>query len=689
MSSDEADVRAGRIATGLAGVCVLLVLGGVLSYLVRGAPGREMFDAWLFQNAPVGLSAVIFAMALRSQPGNLSARWLFAASVFGSVHVAAAAVLYARAEAHPGLLEAVRRGEVTLAELPASVVWPLWLLALWVFAAGIPITLGVLYFPNGELPSPRWRPVAWLAGTGMVLGWAAFAWGNRPRSQHVPVLESVPADDRVALTLLAVGLSAIGAAGLLTVASLVKRLRSTDPVQRRRVRPVVITGSLFVAVMVLLWPWQAVWTVVTVPAVLLFFTVLGLGITRGGLFDVEIIVSRAVTVAALSAAITLTYLAVVIGLGGLFGIRANLWLSVAATAVIAVGFEPVRKRVHAAATRLVLGDRPTPYELLADLSNRVARADSTEEVLAEAVRLLVETTGAERAEIRTKFGSVSEFASGAGVTPPRPVMHSAPIAFTGELLGEVRLFATRNDPLPPSDEALLRQVAAMLGPVLRNARLTRDLHDRINDLRESRQRIVTVHDQARRALERDIHDGAQQNLLSLRIRLGLAATMAEQDGSAAGTIEALSTAAAEAEAAIAQLRDIARGLFPPMLAEQGVVEALRTHALSAPVQVEVVAPELGRLSADVEAAIYFCCLEAIHNACKHAHPSRIRIDIGSSEQVVRFTVADDGTGFDTATAPRGTGLTNMRDRVDGLGGSVSVDSTPGGGTVVRAELPLG
>ena len=302
------------------------------------------------------------------------------------------------------------------------------------------------------------------------------------------------------------------------------------------------------------------------------------------------------------------------------------------------------------------------------------------------MELLVASTGASRAEIRIRRDDgVERLEAAAGVSPDT-ARRAAPIVHEGQTMGEMRLLADRDERFLPADERLLRHAAAALGPVARNVRLTGELHAHIDELRTSRQRIVTVHDDARRALERDIHDGAQQQLLALRLTIGLAATLAQRDG-AATTSETLALAAQQTDDAIRRLRDLARGIYPPVLAEQGLVAALRAHARDVPLQVTVEADGFGRHDRSVEAAVYLCCLEAMHNASRHADASTLRVELCDGHGTLAFAVADDGIGFDPANAEAGAGLTNMRDRIEALGGRLEITATPGGGATVRGWVP--
>jgi signal transduction histidine kinase len=235
-----------------------------------------------------------------------------------------------------------------------------------------------------------------------------------------------------------------------------------------------------------------------------------------------------------------------------------------------------------------------------------------------------------------------------------------------------------SEPLTPAGDRLVRNVAAQAGLVLRNVRL-------IEDLRASRQRLVAAADQARRGLERNLHDGAQQQLVALRISLGLARqVMASSPDEAAGL---LAETEHEAEEALRQLRDLAHGIYPPLLADMGLPAALEAQARKAALPVTVEAPEVGRYPQEIEAAVYFCILEALQNVAKYARASAARIALRHDGRYLAFTVEDDGQGFDPATTAMGSGVQGMSDRVAALGGSLEIFSAPGHGTRVTGRVP--
>ena len=229
--------------------------------------------------------------------------------------------------------------------------------------------------------------------------------------------------------------------------------------------------------------------------------------------------------------------------------------------------------------------------------------------------------------------------------------------------------------------------ASYAAQTLESHRLAADTDLLLREVHASRARIAAVADNERRRIERDIHEGAQQRLLSLRIRLNLAGRPGQDP--AAATI-ALRELAGEVDAAIDDVHSLARGTYPYVLTDQGLAAALALVAGDAPVATTVVAGPLPRYAAEIENAVYFCCLEAVQNASKHAgHAAAVRITLAERAGSVYFDVQDDGVGFDPAAVPAGGGLTNLRDRVAAVRGRVTIESAPGRGTRISATVPLG
>jgi signal transduction histidine kinase len=385
-----------------------------------------------------------------------------------------------------------------------------------------------------------------------------------------------------------------------------------------------------------------------------------------------------------------------VGSGG----QPNLALSIVATAVVAVGFQPVRERVQKLANRLVYGKRATPYEVLSRFAENVAETYAGEEVLSRMAQVLADGTGAVRAEVWLRSGdfvrSAAVHPDGVPVEEPVPVREQempelpeadrvVPVRHQGELLGALAVTKRQGESLTPIEEKLLTDLALQAGLVLKNVGLTADLLLRLDDLRASRQRLVAAQDTERRRLERNLHDGAQQNLVAIKVKLGLAEMFAASDPQKAQAL--ITEITADAGEALETLRDLARGIYPPLLADQGLATALSAQARKALLPVQVEAEDIGRYSQDIEAAVYFCCLEAVQNVAKYAQATTVTIRLKRAGEDLQFTVSDDGQGFDSAITARGSGLQNMADRLAALGGDLDVSSKPGEGTTVTGVVP--
>jgi signal transduction histidine kinase len=270
----------------------------------------------------------------------------------------------------------------------------------------------------------------------------------------------------------------------------------------------------------------------------------------------------------------------------------------------------------------------------------------------------------------------------------------APAVHSGELLGAIVIERRADDrPFSEHEDATLTELARQVGLALHNMQLDSALQETLDEvrrqadeLRASRSRIVATADAERRRVERDLHDGAQQHLVALAVNLRLARDMVKEDPEAAS--EMLGTIAEDVKATVQELRDLAHGIYPPLLVDSGLGEALKAAANRSPLHVGVESNGLGRYPAQVEAAVYFCCLEALQNASKHAPEAAVDLRVWEEAGGLFFSVTDDGPGYDPATALSGHGYVNMSDRVGAVGGSVRWDSRPGKGSSVSGTVPL-
>jgi len=378
----------------------------------------------------------------------------------------------------------------------------------------------------------------------------------------------------------------------------------------------------------------------------------------------------------------------------------NLGLAIAATALVAVAFEPVRVRVQHWANRLVYGQRATPYEALAAMSGRIGASADAGSALPAAARLLAEGTGAAesivwvaehgvlvpRAVAGEAAGSPEPVTLNGDEVPDRPGVLMQPVRHEGQLVGALSLTKRPGEGASSADRRLLEDLAGQASMLLANTRLRSRLGERLEELRTSRQRMLVAQDRARHTLERDLHDGAQQELVALKVKLGLARTIATRE-SAPGMADRLADAAGIADQAVDTLRDVARGIYPPLLESEGLAAALSAQARSSDLAVTVLDRTDTRYSRDIEATAFFCVREAVRNAAAHANADHAHVELIGSSTSLTAIVSDDGTGFDPETTSYGDGLTHMHDRADAAGGSLDVESQLGHGTTVTLALP--
>jgi signal transduction histidine kinase len=588
-------------------------------------------------------------------------------------------------------------------DVPGWPILPLNVLATVGWSAGFPMLFIFLplVFPDGRLVSRRWRIAVWLAVSTVVMTVVStMLAGSGGGGSNLTGWDLV-------FGLLAGPISGVFMFALIVsaVVSLVIRYRRADSDRRHQLKwflAAIATAGLAVIPQFAgnnsFFAGLGLVVGLTVVPVAIAIAVL-----RYRLYDIDVIISRALVYGTLAALITAIYVGIVVGIGAVIGSggKPNLALSIFATAVVAVGFQPVRDRVQKLANRLVYGRHATPYEVLSEFSERVAETYAGEEVLPRMARVLAEGTGAERAAVWLRFGdglraaaTWPRTAGGVGAVAVTgqllPVLPDADRAVAvrhqGELLGALSVSKRRGESLTPIEAKLLEDLAHQAGLVLKNVGLTADLQRRLEDLRASRQRLVAAQDQERRRLERNLHDGAQQNLVAIKVKLGLAEMMTARDPQKARDL--ITALKADTDEALETLRDLARGIYPPLLADRGLTVAIQAQARKATLPVTVEGDGVGRYSQEVEAAVYFCVLEALQNVQKYAAASAAVVKLSEREGQLRFEVDDDGRGFDLTGVVLGAGLTNMDDRLDALGGTLTTTSEPGHFTRVSGSLPL-
>jgi signal transduction histidine kinase len=656
--------------------------------VLRHRPAEVFYGLFLFHNGPPGVVLLWMGrLAVRRQPGNGAGWVLVAMGVISVLHVAAAGWADLRLVAEGFDAPLTEAHGLAPADMPLTAAVPLWVMGwLWVPVAVLAITVLLLVFPDGRLPGPRWRAAVVAAGVGAALLMAALGIDGWPTADWTT--QDTPA--AVSALFVAGGLAVAGAAVASAVA-LARRWKRSDAVRRPQFRVVGIAAGLFAMAGVVTYPWQQLW----IPVVLVTFNALlvayGLAIARYRLHDLEPVLGRAAVAAILSGLVGAVYITIVAGAGHLVGRGLDdRILPLVAVAVVALLIEPVRRRTRQLMDRLLYRREADRTQVLSRLAAHASTA-ATAEVLGEVVLLLVRSTGAARVEIWLNGADRPQLGAATGATgaigTAEPALRAA-VFNQGERFGELCLYAHAPADLVGDARQLLDDVAHALGVVLRNDRLATQLSSQLEELRASRQRLVEAHDQARRGLERDIHDGAQARLISLRLRVGALRHVAgeiPEDGRVGVQLDAIGQ---ELDATIRSLRALARGLHPPVLEQSGIADALHAHVRDLPLPVTVTDHNIGRYSSAVEAAMYFACMEAVQNAIRHSGATRVEVQLTAENAALRFDVRDDGTGFDPAREPTGTGLLNIRDRMSALGGDAHVASAAGGGTTVSGRIPV-
>jgi signal transduction histidine kinase len=579
----------------------------------------------------------------------------------------------------------------------------LWPPTVWLLAVFLPLS-----FPDGRVLSPRWRVLA-CAGLAAVLTGAACelldpaAMTIGGRALKNPL--GMPGAKAVVRPVLAVAGVVFFGSVVGALASLGIRFHRGNSEQRQQLKWFIAGFLVFVvslASSVFISRTSVIVGIGTAMAATALPVAVAVAVLKYRLYDIDVVISRTLVYVALAVFITAVYVGIVVGIGSLVGSggRPNLALSIVATAIVAVAFQPARERLQKVANRLVYGLRATPYEVLSQFSERVAESYAADDVLPRMARVLAEGTGAARADVWLRAGDIlrqgaswpdnSTAAEVARVLsdslPDMPDTDRAiEVRHQGALLGALTVTKRKGESLTPVEDKLLMDLAGQAGLVLRNVGLTAELMARLDDLRTSRQRLVAAQDEERRRLERNLHDGAQQNLVALKVKLALAEMFAEKDPARAKAT--LAELKVDTDEALETLRDLARGIYPPLLADKGLAAALESQVRKATLPVQVMADGVGRYPQEVEAAVYFCCLEALQNVQKYAAAQNAGVKLEGSDGGLSFEVTDDGHGFDIASVKRGAGLTNITDRVDALGGRLELSSTPGGGTKIHGSLP--
>jgi signal transduction histidine kinase len=672
-------------SVGVASI-VLLVATLVLMFVDRASDLPDDVAVWSVSDVldvVVSIGVPILGIVIVNKRPRNAIGWVFivagaalALAGFGQSYALHGLV------AEPGSVPAGR----ALAWL-SNVLWPIPIVCL---------TLLFLLFPTGHLPSPRWRPVVWVVmAVYAVLTVVSIILATAGWSDPFEGFD-VAAGTLGDLGWIAIVIAVFGqiVALVLSVVSLVVRYRGSTADERLQLKWFVSAAAIAaLAFSVGFFVDSAVVSAIVSISLMFLYVAIGIAMLKHNLYDIDLIINKTITYGAIAAFITAIYVIVVVVIGAFIGVTEGV--SLLATAVVAVAFQPIRRRAQQFANRLVYGERATPYEVLSRFSEHVGETYSGEDILVRMARLLAEGTGATSAVVWLRIGDEVRPAAtwptnGAMATAiplaadEPPVVDGAtasiPVRHQRELLGLLTVTKPPSEPLSPVEEKLVADLAGQAGLVLANSRL-------IEDLRASRQRLVAAQDAERRRLERNLHDGAQQQLVAMAVRLRLARTTASKDLAEADRM--LEQLEGDVSDALENLRELARGVYPPLLADRGLAAAIEAQARRSPVPVHVEADGIGRYPQELETALYFCTLEALQNAAKYAEANEVAVRLAEDHGELVLSIRDDGRGFDRAETPLGAGLQNMADRLAALGGTLTFRSRPGAGTTIEGRAPAG
>ena len=580
--------------------------------------------------------------------------------------------------------------------------------------SGLVGVLVLLLFPDGRLLSRRWRVVAWTAIIGAAFGLVGDALypGDLPTHTYVEnpfgVLKII-SGGFTTFELFAAsslfGWALMSMSNLAALYSLILRLRRAqgDELQQLKwflfaVVPGVLFGSLvslryligrFAYEFMFGWweilPWDEVVYVMYAStfALLLVPVFTYIAILRYNLYDIDVVINRTLVYGALTACVVAIYVLAVVALGYLFRAQGNLAVSLPATGLVAVVFQPLRGRLQRGINRLMYGERDDPYAVISRLGKRLEAAIEPEAVLPTVVETIAQALKLPYAAILLE--EEGQFRTSASYGSPTDDTEVLPLVYQREELGRLVLSPrARGEGFSDADRSLLEDLARQAEVAVHAVRLT-------DDLQRSRERLVATREEERRRLRRDLHDGLGAQLAGLNVQAGTIRRLIPRDPDAAEVL--VVELREELRGAIADIRRLVYNLRPPALDDLGLAEALRRLAErygsdGEQPRVAVEAPEqLPTLPAAVEVAVYRITQEALTNVARHAKANSCEVRLTVNHDVT-LEVVDDGVGI-PAGRNAGVGLSSMRERASELGGSCVVESVPEGGTRVLVRLPLG
>jgi len=412
------------------------------------------------------------------------------------------------------------------------------------------------------------------------------------------------------------------------------------------------------------------------------------GVLRHRLFDLDLVVRKSVAYGVASLLIAAAYAVVAATPGLMLGNRIPVTLAVVITIAAALAFQPLRRRLESAVSRRLFGDRVQQYQLLANLGTTMEQTAELDELLPRLARAVRDGIGASWVRVRLCEADGSWLDEPVGVVGEVTEDSAAGVDLVraGEQVGRIDL-GSKPGAYAAADLELLATVAAQATTAVANVRLATQLKEGLDELSTSRVRLIAAQDAERRRIERDLHDGIQQEVVALIAGLRLARNRLSRNQLTADQLTDLQDQAREM---LRELRELAHGIHPPVLTDNGLVAALESRLTRFPIPVEIIADDGlrgERFSEDVEGAAYFVACESLTNVAKHAGTDGARVRLSRFYNLLCLAVEDSGRGFQPNGARSG-GLANIRDRVEALHGQLTIESQVGAGTSIRAELPL-
>jgi signal transduction histidine kinase len=678
--SEQASERMGvlsavRLAWFLwASAAVLVALGAVLLALNRNVED-PIAPYWLNLAATALALSTVGALIASRRPEN-PVGWLLVSS--GLLY----AVMVSVGEYGTYAL-LTERGS------PPGGVVAAWL-GSWLYVLGANLVVySFLLFPDGRLPSPRWRTVAWLVALAICLDTASLA--LTPGTLYgYPSVENPFGVEWIAgrSGLLGAVTSVLALAALLPpVAALFIRFRRSRGEERQQVKWIAYGVAVLAAAIVAVNLWPALDP--SAAGAVLFFVgqmaipaAICIAIFKYHLYDIDLVINRTLVYGALTACVVGIYVLVVGYLGALLRTDGNLLVSLIATGLVAVLFQPLRERLQRGVNRLMYGERDDPYTVISRLGERLKTTDAPEAVLPTIVETVAQALKLPHAAIALKQDD-GEFVTVADYGSPKGEPLVLPLSYGTETIGQLAL-----SPRAPG-EPFGAEDRRLLDSLIRHAEAAAYAVHLTADLQKSRERLVNAREEERRRLRRDLHDGLGPQLATLTLKLDATRNMLVREPEAADAL--LAGLKVQTQQAISDIRRLVYDLRPPALDELGLIPAIREQAASyGPYGLDVsveAAESLPPLPAAVEVAVYRIVQEALTNVARHARARACRIRLSIGEKL-ELEIADDGIGL-PEDRRAGVGLSSMRERAAELGGICILEpSGPAGGTRVLARLPL-